>query len=182
MARGIRTTTRVRIIERNLRGIMLPGGDVYDFFDDIGDQIARAAAISAPAVSGTLARSIRNKGTESNGVTLTVDVGPTGTALEYAHYVIGKTNPRGNVGTKPIGQALAQRGVPNGGPWFPGRPQASAPSGRVNQRPGNFNKNPPNVWFTSGDSIRGTEENDFIGRAAERVLARNGIPATISRV
>jgi hypothetical protein len=180
MARGIRTTTRVRVIERNLRGIMLPGGDVYDFFDDIGDQIARSAAVRAPAVSGTLARSIRNKGTESNGVTLTVEVGPTGAALEYAHYVIQGTSARGNVGKKPIGQALAQRGVPNGGPWFPGRPQASRPSGRVNRRPGNFNSNPPNVWFTSGSVIRGQEENNFIARAAQDVLARNGIVGTIS--
>lgn len=178
----IRTTTRVRVIERNLRGIMLPGGDVYDFFDDIGDQIARSASLAAPAVSGTLARSIRNKGTESNGVTLTVDVGPTGEALRYAHYVIQGTGPQGNSDKKPIGQALSQRGVPNGGPWFPGRPQASPPTGRVNRRPGSYNTNPPNVWFTSGNIIRGQEANNFIARAAQRVLARNGIVGTISLV
>lgn len=154
---------------RNIARITLPGGIVARDADRLARRIQSSARRQAPVGSGRMARSISSDVDYSTTGRVDIEVSVN---VPYAAAVLGGTGPQPNAGKKPIAQALGQRGVPVGGLWAKGRPKSARPNGRVNRRPGRFNANPPNVWFTSGRTIRGQRANNFLGRALDTQMRR----------
>jgi hypothetical protein len=154
-------TTSFRVRERGIQRLLHT--DIGDLADDIATDAYRSARRSVPKGTGALFNGISNDGVS---FTRSVAVGTLACTAPHVGYVIGGTggasikygNPRTN---HPIGAALVRRGIP---------------FGNVNRSPGKVGRK-PHLMFAK--KFRGQEANNFLARALERAMERNGFFGTV---
>jgi hypothetical protein len=151
-----RVTTSFQVRERGIQRLLHT--DIGDFADDVTTAAYRSARQGVPKGSGALFAGIRN-----DGVTYTrsTAVGTLSCTAPHVGFVIqgtgGSSVIHGNGRTSyPIGAALTQRGIP---------------FGKVNRSPGRTGRR-PHLMFSK--HFRGQEANNFLARALERAMERQG--------
>jgi hypothetical protein len=137
--------------------------DIGDLADDITNDAYRSARRSVPQGRGTLFNGISNDGVD---FTRSTAIGTISCTAPHVGFVIqgtgGSSAIYGNGRTNhPIGAALVQRGVP---------------FGNVNRSPGRVGRR-PHLMFAK--RFRGQEANNFLARALERAMERNGFFGTV---
>lgn len=153
--------TNFRVSERGIQRLLHT--DIGDLADDINTDAYRSARRSVPKGSGELFNGIRNEGVS---FTRSAAIGTLSCTAPHVGYVIfgtgGPSVKHGDgVTNYPIGAAMVRRGVP---------------FGNVNRSPGKSGRRPHLAY---AKRFRGQEPNNFLARALQRAMTRNGFFATV---
>ena len=155
-----RVTTSFRVREAGIQRLLHT--DIGDLADDINTSAYRVAKQIVPIGSGALSAGIRNEGVS---FTRSAAVGKLSCTAPHVGFVIGGTGGsnaiHGTGKNHPIGAALVKRGVPYG---------------LANRRPGRAGRKPSAMY---AKRFRGQESNNFLARALEIAMARQGFPVPI---
>jgi hypothetical protein len=151
-----RVTTSFRVRERGIQRLLHT--DIGELADDINKDAYRSARRSVPQGTNALFNGIRNEGVS---YTRSTAIGTLSCTAPHVGYVIqgtgGSSTIHGNGRTNyPIGAALMKRGIA---------------FGKVNRSPGNTGRRPHKLY---SKRFRGQEPNNFLARALDRAMERNG--------
>lgn len=158
-----RVTTSFRVREAGIQRLLHT--DIGDLADDINTSAYRIARQIVPIGSGTLLAGIRDEGVS---FTRSAAVGTLSCTADHVGFVIGGTGGanviHGRGKRHPIGAALVGRGVP---------------FGQANKRPGRGGRKPSKMF---SQKFRGQEPNNFLARAQDLAMVRNGFQAPIRTI
>lgn len=146
----------VRISQRAIDRFVQPGGDVYEWTEDVLKKARRSARRRAPVATGDLAAGIQAEIENSGKDTVTGTLGTDGVA-HAVFYLLGH-GPQGGKRNRPIGATQVRRGMANG---------------QVNRRPGRRYPGKPTL-FTNGP-IAGFEGNNILADALAEAFASEGL-------